>query len=253
MDFTNVDPKMGCVVRGRAPVTSLSYHSSGSNLFVASEKDSILRVVDCLNGNTSNNNIVIGGGGEYNNKMIRLQNQGIRIVKSTHHTHCVLFTPGSNCGVPMKNDVHYLSVHDNKILRKFEGHSGVITSMSMSPVDDTFLTSCVDGTVKLWDCGKSGNSLAEMKLPDIVEGSPLAAFDSTGLVFGITGVMRGGEGYVSFIFVPLHIDMCLSHFLLWTINIDFLHDLFFLAYSFVRCSELFRGTILRDENNTTGR
>lgn len=201
MDFTNLDPKMGCVVRGRAPVTSLSYHSSGSYLFVASEKDSVLRVVDCLNGNTSNNNI---GGGEYNNKMIRLQNQGIRLVKSTHHTHCVLFTPGSNSGVPMKNDVYYLSVHDNKLLRKFEGHTGVITSMSMSPVDDTFLTSCVDGTVKLWDCGKPGNSLAEMKLPDIVEGSPLAAFDSTGLVFGITGVMRGGEGYVSLNFFFSH-------------------------------------------------
>ena len=120
MDFTNLDPKMGCVVRGRAPATSLSYHSSGSHLFVASEKDSVLRVVDCLNGNT--NSIVIGGG-EYN-KMIRLQDQGIRIVKSTHHTHCVIFTPGTNGGVTTRNDVNYLSIHDNKILRKFEGHTG---------------------------------------------------------------------------------------------------------------------------------
>jgi hypothetical protein len=121
----------------------------------------------------------------------------------------------------------------------------------MSPVDDTFLTSCVDGTVKLWDCGKSGNSLAEMKLPDIVEGSPLAAFDSTGLVFGITGVMRGGEGYVSFIFVPLHIEYVfhISSFGQLTLNFS---TRIFLAYSFVRCSELFRGTILGDENNTTG-
>ena len=36
-----------------------------------------------------------------------------------------------------------------------------------------------------------------MKLPENVEGSPLAVFDSTGLVFGISYAMVGGEGYVS--------------------------------------------------------
>jgi hypothetical protein len=51
---------------------------------------------------------------------------------------------------------------------------------------------------RLWDCGTPGNSLAEMRLPpDFVEGAPLAAFDSTGLVFGISAAMSGGEGYVS--------------------------------------------------------
>lgn len=53
---------------------------------------------------------------------------------------------------------------------------------------------------RLWDCGKSGNSLGEVKLPDNVEGAPLAAFDSTGLVFGVSAAMSGGEGYVSFRF-----------------------------------------------------
>ena len=51
---------------------------------------------------------------------------------------------------------------------------------------------------RLWDCGKSGNSLAELKLPENVEGAPLAAFDSTGLVYGIAAAIAGGEGYVSF-------------------------------------------------------
>ncbi|KAL7529303.1 hypothetical protein ACHAWF_002929 [Thalassiosira exigua] len=47
---------------------------------------------------------------------------------------------------------------------------------------------------RLWDCGKSGNSLGELKLPDRVEGAPLAVFDSTGLVFGVSAAMAGGEG-----------------------------------------------------------
>lgn len=33
-------------------------------------------------------------------------------------------------------------------------------------------------------------------MPDNVEGAPLAAYDSTGLVFGVSAAMAGGEGYV---------------------------------------------------------
>ena len=54
-------------------------------------------------------------------------------------------------------------------------------------------------TNRLWDIGKSGNNVGEMKLPPNVEGSPLAAFDSTGLVFGISAAMAGDEGNVSFV------------------------------------------------------
>ena len=139
MDFNSEPgPKMGCVTRGYAPVTSLSYHESGSHLFVASEEDSTLRIVDCING----------GVPADRSPTIKLQREGIRTVKATHHEHCVLFSPGMNDGVPKNNNVHYLSVHDNKILREFEGHSGVINGISMSPVDDTFLSSSVDGTVR---------------------------------------------------------------------------------------------------------
>eukprot|EP00571_Detonula_confervacea_P002975 CAMPEP_0172313032 /NCGR_PEP_ID=MMETSP1058-20130122/19177_1 /TAXON_ID=83371 /ORGANISM="Detonula confervacea, Strain CCMP 353" /LENGTH=343 /DNA_ID=CAMNT_0013026617 /DNA_START=60 /DNA_END=1088 /DNA_ORIENTATION=- len=184
MDFSSEPgPKMGCVIRGRAPATSLSYHESGSHLFVASEKDSVLRIVDCLNG----------GAPTDRPPMLKLQREGIRTVQSTHHGHCVLFSPGMNDGVPKKNNIYYLSVHDNKIVREFEGHSGVINSISMSPVDDTFLSSGIDGTVRLWDCGKSG-SIGELKLPENAE-APLAAFDSTGLVFGVSAAMASGEGY----------------------------------------------------------
>ena len=50
---------------------------------------------------------------------------------------------------------------------------------------------------RLWDCGKSGNNIEELRLPDNVDGAPLAAYDSTGLVFGVSAAMQGGEGYVS--------------------------------------------------------
>lgn len=187
MDFSSEPgPRMGCVIRGRAPVTSISYHESGSHLFVASEKDSSLRIVDSLNGCPATDRP----------SLIQLQTQGIRNVRATHHGHCVLLSPGSQCG-PKINNVYYLSVHDNKIIREFSGHTGLVTGISMSPVDDTFLTSSVDGTVRLWDVGVSGKPLSEMKLPQNVEGSPIATFDSTGLVFGISAIMTGHEGHVS--------------------------------------------------------
>ena len=140
MDFSSEPgPKMGCVVRGRTAATSLSYHESGKHLFVASEKDSVLRIIDCENG---------GSPKDGRPPMLKLQREGIRTVRATHHGHCVLFSPGMNDGVPKKNNVYYLSVHDNKILREFEGHSGVINGISMSPVDDTFLSTGIDGTVR---------------------------------------------------------------------------------------------------------
>jgi len=102
MDFSSEPgPKMGCVVRGRAPVTSLSYHESGEHLFIASEKDSVLRIVDCVNG----------GSPKDRPSMIKMQREGIKLVESTHHGHCVLFSPGMNGGVPKKNNVYYHSIH----------------------------------------------------------------------------------------------------------------------------------------------
>lgn len=184
-------PKMGFVNRGRAPATSMCYHESGLYLFVASQKESSLRIVDCLNGCPPNDRP----------SLIKLQTKGIHTLQCTHHDKCVLFS-GSNDH--HKNTIHYLSVHDNKILREWTGHTGQVTGISVSPVDDTFLSSSADGTVKLWDIGQSGNPLGEMRLPPNVEGSPIAAFDSTGLVFGISAKMAGDEGHVRF-----YVNICL--------------------------------------------
>ena len=92
-------PKMGCVVRGRAPATSLSYHESGSHLFVASEEDAALRVVNCLSGGPPSDRI----------GSIKLQREGIRTVRATHHGHCVLFASGTQGSLPNKKSVYYLS------------------------------------------------------------------------------------------------------------------------------------------------
>lgn len=79
-------------------------------------------------------------------------------------------------------------------MRKFRGHTDLVTAMSMCPADDTFLSSSKDRTVRLWTA-KSAGCLAELKLPDKTEGAPIARFDSTGLVFAVTASMTGGQGH----------------------------------------------------------
>jgi len=80
-------------------------------------------------------------------------------------------------------------------MRKFKGHSGKVIAISMNPADDTFLSSSIDGTVRLWNVQQAGCQ-AELKLPPSGEasGAPLAAFDSTGLVFCVTAAMSNGTG-----------------------------------------------------------
>jgi COMPASS component SWD2 len=92
-----------------------------------------------------------------------------------------------------RNAVNYWSLYDNKVLRKFRGHTDQVTCISMCPADDTFLTGSMDRSVRLWTAGQAG-CLAELKLPSAeTVGSPLAAYDSTGLVFAVSACMAGGS------------------------------------------------------------
>ena len=78
------------------------------------------------------------------------------------------------------NAIRYLSLHDNAYVRTFEGHTDRITEISMSHLDDSFMTASIDRTVRLWDLRQSG-TIAICK----VTGRPTMAQDPEGLVFAI--------------------------------------------------------------------
>ena len=109
----------------------------------------------------------------------------------SHHDHCVLFSSSKG-----QHAVHYWSLYDNKIVRKFRGHSDTVLEVRMSPADDTFLTCSKDGTVRLWDLKQAG-CVAQLQLPGETEGNPTVAFDSTGMVFAVSVPMAGKQGNVS--------------------------------------------------------
>ena len=85
-----------------------------------------------------------------------------------------------------RHAINYYSIYDNKILRKFRGHSGRITGLSQCPADDSFLSTAADQTVRIWTLQSAG-CLAECQIPaDLNPNSnPLAVFDASGLIFGI--------------------------------------------------------------------
>ena len=69
----------------------------------------------------------------------------------------------------------------------------------MCPADDTFLTSSLDQTVRLWNTSQSSGCIAKMKLPNneietTTATGPLVKFDYTGLVFAITAPIKGYVG-----------------------------------------------------------
>jgi len=192
MDFTRSGiPKIGSVIRGKSPASCISYHEDGVFLYVVSEEESRMRIVDCQRGVSDTS-------------PIKFEKDGVRLVEATHHNQCVLFTGKGDKSqtIGQRHAIQYLSLYDNKILRHFRGHSGDVTDVSMNPVDDCFLTCGTDRTVRLWNLQQAG-SLAEMDLPKSgnginldPDGYPHVTFDSTGLVFGVTAPIASVAGHL---------------------------------------------------------
>lgn len=64
------EPQIASVIRGKSPCTSMSFHEDGEKLFVTSEADSRMRVVDCLRGASDS-------------PPIKFERDGIQLVEAT--------------------------------------------------------------------------------------------------------------------------------------------------------------------------
>lgn len=133
--------------------------------FVAvSTSEGVIHLIDALNGEEK--------------KKVNCKSSGVGHLKYTHHEMCLLVSSEQR-----STDVRYLSLYDNKYIRSFQGHQGYISSISMCPTDDHFLTASLDKTVVKWDLS-SPNEVARIKLPSS-QSVPTVAYDSSGLVFGV--------------------------------------------------------------------
>lgn len=157
---------MGSVIQGDGAITNLDFHRDGKHL-VMTTNESSLHIIDVLSGAEK--------------KKIYCKNSGIGKVKFTHNDNCFLMSSSS------KNhdmhDIRYFCSYDNRYLRYFSGHTDLVTSLTMCPTDDSFLSASMDKTICLWSLA-STSPTAKLKLPSNFD-RPYAAFDPSGVVFGV--------------------------------------------------------------------
>ena len=134
---------IGAVINSVAHISNVKFHRNGQYLVATTDTSVIL--IDSFNGREK--------------KRINCKTNGIGKVAYTHHESCVLVS-----GDKKLHDIRYLCLHDNRYIRAYEGHTGKITSLSMSPTDDHFLSASSDKTVLLWDLSVS-NAVAKLQLP----------------------------------------------------------------------------------------
>merc|ERR1712168_862901 len=143
-------------------INSVTFSQSGEFLISSSNDDSIV-IYDCVQGNPK--------------RTLNSKKYGVDLIQLTHNNETAV-----HASTKVDDTIRYLSLHDNKYIRYFPGHTKKVTTLCMSPVDDTFLSGSLDKTLRLWDL-RSNNCSGIMNLPS----RPVAAFDPEGLIFA-TGI-----------------------------------------------------------------
>ncbi|KAK9787371.1 hypothetical protein WJX73_005201 [Symbiochloris irregularis] len=154
---------------GNKRINSLDFHRAEDWLAVAGDDDS-LHLYNTQTGTQ--------------HKLLHSKKYGLGQIRFTHAPDAVLHasTRGS------EHYVRYLSMHENNYLRYFRGHSARVTSLSMSPRSDLFLSAALDNEVRLWDL-RANQCQGYLRTP----GPPCAAFDQQGLVFCVgidSGILK---------------------------------------------------------------
>lgn len=141
-------------------VTSLDYDDRGE-LCVTASDDETIQLYNCRSGKHI--------------KTLYSKKYGVNLARFTHRSSAIVYASTKE-----DDTVRYHSLHDNKYLQYFRGHKRRVTSLAMSPVDDTFLSAAVDDSVRLWDL-RTPAAQGHMR----IQGHPIVAYDPSGLVFGI--------------------------------------------------------------------
>ncbi|KDD74284.1 hypothetical protein H632_c1432p0, partial [Helicosporidium sp. ATCC 50920] len=140
-------------------INSLDFHRT-HDLLVTGGDDDAIRLFDTQRGTSE--------------QSLLSKKYGVRSICFTHDPSSVVYssTKGSDYAV------RYHDLHANRYVRYFCAHSGKVSSVCLSPQNDTFLTAAEDRQVRLWDL-RAPHSQAVLHVP----GLPTAAFDEQGLVF----------------------------------------------------------------------
>uniref|UniRef100_A0A672NYE8 Twinfilin-2-like n=1 Tax=Sinocyclocheilus grahami TaxID=75366 RepID=A0A672NYE8_SINGR len=139
-------------------INCFDFSSNGETVISSSDDDSIV-LYDCQEGKPK--------------RTLYSKKYGVDLIRYTHAANTVVYSSNK-----IDDTIRYLSLHDNKYIRYFPGHSKRVVALSMSPVDDTFISGSLDKTIRLWDL-RSPNCQGLMHLqgkPVLVIFGPFATF-----------------------------------------------------------------------------
>lgn len=74
----------------------------------------------------------------------------IEQLSHTHNNSAVLVATKKN------HLVLYWSIHENRVIKMFKGHTDTITNLVINPRNDTFITTSNDNTMRIWDLNSTG-------------------------------------------------------------------------------------------------
>lgn len=112
-------------------ILSLDFDDKGE-LLMTSESDDTLQIYSVTEG--------------VHKKTVPSKKYGAKLARFTHSSTAVLYASTLE-----NNDIRYLSTHDNSFIKYFRGHTSSVTSMTMHPTTDTFLSTSLDNTLRVWD------------------------------------------------------------------------------------------------------
>lgn len=143
-------------------INHIDFSHDGKRLITSSDDDSIV-IYDCEKA--------------VEKHVIRSQKYGADLAHFTHADNTIVFASNRE---GREHSLRYMSIHDNKFLRYFCGHTAKVVSLSLSPVDDTLISGSLDKSVRMWDL-RSPDCIGLMQCP----GRPVVAFDPEGLIFAV--------------------------------------------------------------------
>lgn len=145
---------------GPRHITGITFDDRGDHLVTAAE-DETFRLYSCKTAKPP--------------KILYSKKYGVDLPRFTHKSSAII-----HASTKEDDTIRYHSLHDNKYLQYFKGHKGKVISLEVSPVDDGFMSSSMDKTVRLWDL-RAPTCRGLLTLPSF----PIIAYDSTGVVFAV--------------------------------------------------------------------
>ncbi|CAO1625498.1 unnamed protein product [Sympodiomycopsis kandeliae] len=141
-------------------ITSLDFDDKGE-MCVTSSDDETIQLFDVRSGRHT--------------KTLNSKKYGVNLVRFTHRSTAVLYA-----STKTDDTIRYHSLHDNRYMQYFRGHKSRVCSLTMNPLNDSFLSGSVGDAIKLWDL-RTPNAQGTMP----VQGHPTVAFDPSGEVFAL--------------------------------------------------------------------